>query len=202
MNKIRNEKQTRKGLSSNIQSHTNNGEYDLKSNFRKIRLYTQKSRKKCLSHGITDSSEDFSRKKYQEYYVNSSDSIPLQTSSGNSLWNSYCRLDDKISDYKDKNETAHTDLRRELEQKINTSEDKQNERIENLENKIAKKLSKQWYCWTIAGILAMVGIWFTFSYREVSQVPKHIQSIENKIDFMEKSIHKNDNHLDSLHRKL
>lgn len=54
------------------------------------------------------------------------------------------------------------------------------------------------YCWN----LAMVGIWFTFSYREVSQVPKHIQSIENKIDFMEKSIHKNDNHLDSLHREL
>lgn len=200
MRKTRNEKKPREGLSSNFQSHNNNGEYDLERNFRKIRPYTQRIRKKNLSHGVTDSSEDFSQKRYQENYVDSSDPTPLQTSSGSSLWNSYCRLDDKISDYKDKNEAAHTDLRRELEQKINASENKQNEKIGNLENKIGTRLSKQWYRWTIVGIVAIVTIWFVFSYEEVAQVPRQIQSIESKIDFIEKNIQKNDNHLDSLHK--
>lgn len=49
MGKTRNERKLRKELSSNIQSHINNGEYDLESNFRKIRPYTQRSRKKNLS---------------------------------------------------------------------------------------------------------------------------------------------------------
>lgn len=117
MGKTRNEKKTRKGLSSNIQSYTNNGEYDLESNFRKIRPYTQRSRKKNPPHGVTDSSEDFSRKRYQENYVDSSAPTSLQTASGSAFWDSYCRLDDKISDYKEKNEVAHSDLRQELEQK-------------------------------------------------------------------------------------
>ena len=199
MGKIRTGNKTCKGLNSNIKIQTNKEEYDLKNNFRKIRPYTQRSRKKNPPHGVTDSSEDFSRKRYHENYVDSSDSVSLQTSSGNSLWDSYCRLDDKISDYKDKNETAHTDLRRELEQKIKNLEDDQKEKIENLEDKIDKKLSKQWYRYTIVGILAMISIWYTFSYNDVSQVPRQIQSIENKINFIEKKIQKYDNHLDSLH---
>ncbi len=199
MGKIRTGNKTCKGLNSNIKIQTNKEEYDLKNNFRKIRPYTQRTRKKYIYHGITDSSEDSSQKRYHENYVDSSDSVSLQTSSGNSLWDSYCRLDDKISDYKDKNETAHTDLRRELEQKIKNLEDDQKEKIENLEDKIDKKLSKQWYRYTIVGILAMISIWYTFSYNDVSQVPRQIQSIENKINFIEKKIQKYDNHLDSLH---
>lgn len=190
MGKTRKEKKPRKGLSSNIQSHTNNGEYDLESNFRKIRAYTQRTRKKNPSHSVTDSSENFNRKRYQENYIDSSDPTSLQTASGSSFWDSYCRLDDKISDYKEKNETAHANLRRELEQKINESESKQNERIGNLENKIDTKLSKQWYHWTIVGIVAIVTIWFTFSYKEVAEAPRKTQSIENKIDFIEKNIQK------------
>lgn len=208
MGKTRNEKKPRKGLSSNIQSHTNNGEYDLESNFRKIRAYTQRTRKKNPSHGVTDSSENFNRKRYQENYIDSSDPTSLQTASGSSFWDSYCRLDDKISDYKEKNEAAHSDLRQELEQKINDSENKQNERIVEinnklggLDNKIDERLSIQWYRWTIGGIVAIVTIWFVFSYKEVSQTPRQIQSIENKIDFIEKNMQKNDNHLDSLHIK-
>ena len=85
MGKTRNEKKTRKGLSSNIQSYTNNGEYDLESNFRKIRPYTQRSRKKNPPHGVTDSSEDFSRKRYQENYVDSSAPTSLQTASGSAF---------------------------------------------------------------------------------------------------------------------
>ncbi len=158
MGKKKNDKKPYKG--SNFQDHTNNGEYDLESNFRKIRPYTQRSQKKSLSHGVTDSSEEFNRKRFQENYVDSSDSTSPQTASGSPMWDSYCRLDDKISDYKDKNEAAHTDLRRELEQKINDSENKQNEKIGNLENKIDTRLSKQWYCWTIVGIVAIVTIWF------------------------------------------
>ena len=208
MGKTRNEKKTRKGLSSNIQSYTNNGEYDLESNFRKIRPYTHRSRKKNPPHGVTDSSEDFSRKRYQENYVDSSAPTSLQTASGSAFWDSYCRLDDKISDYKEKNEVAHSDLRQELEQKINISENKQNEKIGeinnklgDLDNKIDKRLSIQWYSWTIGGIVAIVTIWFIFSYKEVAETPRKIQSIENKIDFIEKNMQKRDYYLDSLYIK-
>lgn len=208
MGKTRNEKKSSKGLSSNIQRHTNNGEYDLESNFRKIRPYTQRFRKKNTSQGVTDSCEDFSRKRYQENYVDSSDPTSLQTASGSSFWDSYCRLDDKISDYKEKNEVEHSDLRQELEQKVNTLENKQNEKIGeinnklgNLDNKIEERLSIQWYHWTIVGIVAIVTIWFVFSYKEVAETPRKIQSIESKIDFMEKDMQKMDYHLDSLYIK-
>ena len=120
----------------------------------------------------------------------------------------YCRLDDKISDYKEKNEVAHSDLRQELEQKINISENKQNEKIGeinnklgDLDNKIDKRLSIQWYSWTIGGIVAIVTIWFIFSYKEVAETPRKIQSIENKIDFIEKNMQKRDYYLDSLYIK-
>ena len=88
MGKTRDDKKLYKGLSSNVQSHTNKGEYDLESNFRKIRPYTQRSRKKNSSHGVTDSSEDFSCKQYQENYVDSSDPTSLQTASGSSIMRS------------------------------------------------------------------------------------------------------------------
>lgn len=209
MGKTRDDKKLYKGLSSNVQSHTNKGEYDLESNFRKIRPYTQRSRKKNSSHGVTDSSEDFSCKQYQENYVDSSDPTSLQTASGSSFWFSYCRLDDKISDYKEKNEVAHSDLRQELEQKINNSENKQNEKIgeinnklEGLGDKIDERLSIQWYRWTIGGIVAIVTIWFVFSYKEVAEAPRKIQSIENKIDFIEKDMQERNYKLDSLHVKM
>lgn len=208
MRKTKNEKKTHKGLSSDFLGHTNKGEYDLESNFRKIRPYTQKSRKKNISHGVTDSSEDFSRKQYQENYIDSYDPTSLQATSGSSLWNSYCRLDDKISDYKEKNEAAHIDLRQELEQKIKDSESKQNEKIvefnskiEILDDKIDKRLSKQWYNWTVVGIVAIVTIWYTLSYNEVSQAPKQIQSMEYKIEFIEKNIQKEYSRLDSSYIK-
>lgn len=197
MVKKKNDKKPYKGISSNSQRYTNNGEYDLESNFRKIRPYTQKTRKKTLFHGVTDNSEEFDRKRFQENYVDSSDPTSLQTASGSSVWDSYCRLDDKISDYKDRNEAAHIDLRRELEHKINESENKQNEKIENLDNKIDTRLSKQWYHWTIGGIVAIVTVWFVFSYKEVAQAPRQIQSIENKIDYIEKNLQRDSTPLDS-----
>lgn len=130
----------------------------------------------------------------------------MQTSSGSPAWESYCRPDNKISDYKEKNEAAHTDLRRELEQKIDASEKKQNDKIGEINNnikglndKIDGRLSIQWYRWTIGGIVAIVTIWYVFSYKDVAEAPKLIQSLENKIDCIEKDMQKKDNHSDSLH---
>lgn len=188
MGKRKDDKKPRRGISSNYHSQTNKGEYDLESNFRKIKPYTQKSRKKNLSHGVTDSREEFNQKRFQENYVDSSDQTSPQTSSGSSMWEPYCRLDDKISDYKDKNEAAHTDLRRELEEKIDDLENKQNQKIDSIDSKIGTRLSIQWYYWTIGGIVAIVTVWFVLSYQEVAQAPRQIQSIENRIDNLEKNI--------------
>ena len=206
MGKTRNDKRPRKGSGPNFQSYANNGEYDLESSFRKIRPYTQKCRKKNPSQGVTDSSENISRERYKENYIDSSDQTSVQTSSGSPAWESYCRPDNKISDYKEKNEAAHTDLRRELEQKIDASEKKQNDKIGEINNnikglndKIDGRLSIQWYRWTIGGIVAIVTIWYVFSYKDVAEAPKLIQSLENKIDCIEKDMQKKDNHSDSLH---
>ena len=47
--------------------------------------------------------------------------------------------------------------------------------------------------------MAIVTIWYVFSYKDVAEAPKLIQSLENKIDCIEKDMQKKDNHSDSLH---
>ena len=74
-----------------------------------------------------------------------------------------------------------------------------NNNIKGLNDKIDGRLSIQWYRWTIGGIVAIVTIWYVFSYKDVAEAPKLIQSLENKIDCIEKDMQKKDNHSDSLH---
>ena len=158
-------------------------EYDLEKNFRKINSYNRNRKNRGKSHNnITDSKEN------EEFYSRGNGlvetphatSVPLRTGDY-TAWEPYIRLDDKITNFDTKNNQAHTDLRRELESKIKDSVKDFNEAIE-------KRLLIQWYVWTIVGLVAIVGIWYMFSYVDVHPLPKKVEDIDKRLNIVEKKM--------------
>ena len=159
-------------------------EYDLEKNIKKINSYSRSRRSgKEKSHNhITDSGE----RENVYSHINDFIEVPHEPSNpiltGNqSAWDSYTRLDDKITDFNYKNDQAHTDLRKELESKIKDS-------INDCNNAISNRLPIQWYVWTIVGLVAIVGIWYLFSYIEVHPLPSKVNDIDNRLHLIEKKI--------------
>lgn len=162
-------------------------EYDLEKNIKKINSFSRNGRHKNRSYNhITGSKEDECQLSRDGVTIESQDvsTVPLRT--GDSVWEPYTRLDDKITDFNCRNAQEHTDLRKELEAKIKESFDACNVLI-------AKCLPKQWYVWTIIGLCTIVGIWFEFSYSDICQLPKRVNEIDNRLKIIEKiDVVKND----------
>lgn len=156
---------------ANTRPSQNENEYDVSSNFKKVRQYTRqhtpsKSSTEVLNEGY-----------YRGRSVRSIDDISGQMT-GVPTWDRYDRLEDKISDFNEKNEVAHSNLRRELEDKIVSSFNKNSEDIKEVRNRIDSKLSKQWYTWTITGLVAIVTLFWTFSY---SKIVSFVDSAEKRL---------------------
>ena len=160
-------------------------EYDLERNIKRINSYSRtrrNSKDKVHSH-ITDSVERDDCSPYGNGVIETPIVSSNRQRTGDSVaWDSYVRLDDKITDFDYKNNQAHTDLRKELESKIKDS-------IKECNDAISKRLHIQWYVWTIIGLVTIVGIWYLFSYADVHPLPskvedmdKRLHSIENKIN--------------------
>lgn len=169
----------------NVSTPVVDNEYDLEKNIKRINSYSRarrNSKDKFHSH-ITDSgeSEDFSP--YRNGIIETPHVSSNRQRTGDYVaWDSYARLDDKITDFNYKNDQAHTDLRKELESKIKDS-------IKECNDAISKRLHIQWYVWTIIGLVTIVGIWYMFSYADVHPLPskvegmnKRLHAIENLID--------------------
>ena len=161
-------------------------EYDLEKNIKKINSYSRnrRSSKEKPHYHITDSGERENMNSRINDFIEAPHvpSNPILT--GNlSAWDSYTRLDDKITDFNYKNDQAHTDLRKELESKIKDS-------INDCNNAISNLLPKQWYVWTIVGLVAIVGIWYMFSYIEVHPLPSKVNDINKRLHLIEKEIDK------------
>ena len=96
-------------------------EYDLEKNIKRINSYSRNrnnNRDKSNRH-ITDSGECEGLNSHENGFIEVPHVSPSPLLTGDhAAWDSYTRLDDKITDFNYKNDQAHTDLRRELESKI------------------------------------------------------------------------------------
>lgn len=157
-------------------------EYDLEKNLKKINAYSKNNQHKNRPHDfVTDSrnlDSNNSNSKYVEPPINSS--VP-QLTGDNFAWDSYTRLESRITDFDYKNDLAHTDLRKELESKIKES-------IKDCNESIEKRLPYLWYYLTIIGLVAIVGIWYMFSYIDVHPLPRQVQEIDKRLNVIEKKV--------------
>lgn len=156
-------------------------DYDLKRSFSKISPYTRKSKRDTYSESTKSERITYPN----DSVLQSRDSMPNQTSS--LYWqNRYDRLEDKMSDFHSKNESQHSQLRLELEGKIGSTQSDINSQIKTVNEKIDKKLSIQWYIWTIVGLCAIASIWYALSYSvlisDVSTIKDNIHQLDKKID--------------------
>lgn len=142
---------------ANTRSSQKENEYDISANFRKVRPYTKRYSQSVPSTEVIN--ESYTR----ERSIRSIDDISSQTM-GVPTWERYDRLEDKISDFNEKNEAAHSNLRQELERKIESSTNNVSEKIKELKESINKKLPIQWYSWTIGALVVFVGLVYTLSY--------------------------------------
>ncbi len=171
-------------------SESAENEYNLEKNIKKINSISRKGRNRNRFYNhITDSNEDkkqlLRNDNLIEYPYTSE--MPLRTGD-NTTWNPYIRLEDKITDFNDKNNQAHTDLRKELEKKIKDSNNSLEESIKECRASIAKRLHIQWYIWTIVGLVTIVSIWYRLSYIDVHPLPQKIENINERLKNVEKKI--------------
>ena len=124
----------------------------------------------------------------QRGFVSSNSSQYEEKTTGVPSWDRYDRLEDKFSSFSDKNENDHTNLRKELEGKIEKVSDDIKDELKELRQNVEKKLSKQWYVWTIIGLVAIVGIIWALSYQEIVKIPNEVKEQEYKIDKLEDAL--------------
>lgn len=118
-------------------------DYNLQTKYNAVRRYSQLSRK-SLGSGFTESA-------YEQDFQNNApiyDDSAKQRYTG-TAFEQYAHLDDRLDSYRTQNEQQHTDLRKEFEEKLD------------------KKLSIQWYAWTVAAIVAIASLFYILSYSKV-----------------------------------
>lgn len=164
-------------------------EYDLTQSFKKVRQYSRSTKRSNYALGVTSSDEGRKSQGWNDVVTNDSaqyDNKPTDTFD----WSRYDRLEDKFTSFSNKNEEDHTALRQELEGKIDKSSKEIRDDFKDLSRKIDEKLPKQWYTWTVGGIVAMVGLIWVLSYQDVAKMPSKIDKIENRIEQIESELTK------------
>lgn len=159
----------------NGSTSTIDNEYDLEKNIKRINSYsrTRRNSKDKFHSNITDSGERDGISSYGNGVIETPHTSSSRQRTGDYVaWDSYTRLDDKITDFNYKNDQAHTDLRKELESKLKDS-------IKECNDAISKRLHIQWYVWTIIGLVTIVGIWYMFSYADVHPLPSRVEDMAN-----------------------
>ena len=147
---------------------TSQEEYDLKQSFSKLNQYR-------------------SSNNYQTVTDNERGNCPLPNNSNlpheqiygaltNAVGDTYFRLEEKISALSDKNETAHGDLRKELEGKIDKLKNDIEKRIDEI------KSAKRWLIGLIISIFVAIAGYFIFPYQIAKENQKDISTIRTIID--------------------
>ena len=161
-------------------------DYDLARSFSKVRQYSRHTRKILAIDGTCSDEEQANYS--QRGLVSSNSSQYEEKTTGAPSWDRYDRLEDKFSSFSDKNENDHTNLRMELERKIEKVSDDVKEELKELRQNVEKKLPKQWYVWTIIGLVAIVSLIWALSYREIVKIPNDVKEQEYKIDKLENEL--------------
>lgn len=193
VNKNKSKKNTSK-QSSNVH---NQGEYDLKQNFSKFNRY--------------HSSIDYQTKVDKEQVVYNPPIDSCLSSSGNGydyitnqFGDSYFRLEDKITALSDKNDTAHDNLRKDFDGKIDKVRTELEDKIKD------KKENVKWIiALGITVIVAAIG-YFVLPYQKSSKNEKEIirinerikESIKPSIDRNSYNIEKNAAEIKSNYEKI
>lgn len=164
-------------------------EYDLEKNIKRINSYSRNHNRDKSNRHITDSVECEGLNSHENGFIEVPHVSPIPLLTGDhAAWDSYTRLDDKITDFNYKNNQAHTDLRRELESKIKDVNESFSKSIKDCNDAISDRLQIQWYVWTIIGLVAIVGIWYMFSYIYVHPLPKKVEELDKRLYSIEKKI--------------
>ena len=161
-------------------------DYDLARSFSKVRQYSRHTRKNLAIDGTCSDEEQANYS--QRGLVSSNSSQYEEKTTGAPSWDRYDRLEDKFSSFSDKNENDHTNLRMELERKIEKVSDDVKEELKELRQNVEKKLPKQWYVWTIIGLVAIVSLIWALYYREIVKIPNDVKEQEYKIDKLENEL--------------
>lgn len=162
----------------NIQQ-SNDSDYDVKKNLSRISPY--RTHKKT---GDENTSSEYKNSNYRPRNISSNDILNEQITGEYSFSQQYYRLEDQISNYSDRNETAHDSLRKEFDGKI-----------DKLSDQIKEKLSTSWFKWIIGGLVAAIitigSIWFSLSYSVVLQSGNESSKKLNGLE-MESDRHSNE----------
>lgn len=170
--------------------NSNKEEYDLERNFRKVNQFSRYGLKNYREETETNQNENNS---YHYRTIKSTDgAIGTSTNSG---FLEYTRLEDQISEYSNKNESAHDNIRKDYEQKIN-----------DVSNEVKTKLSSSDFKWIIGGLLTILAVLatlvFTMSYapliQEVQDNKKKINSIDNSLNLLKSEQEHLKNDIDEL----
>ncbi len=161
--------------------------YEVASNMRRISSYRNHRNSSRIDTATIDTPV------YKQKTISSNDGYSKETTGIASL--EYMRLEDQMSDYNTKNESAHENLRNDFERKI-----------DNLSSEINNKLSISWFKWIIVGIASFVSIivtiWVTFSYNplieDVEKIVEDMKPIEKRIDQINIQIEHIQNNLKEL----
>lgn len=147
---------------------TSQEEYDLKQSFSKLNQYRSSNNYQT----VTDNEQG-------KYSLPNNSYLPHEQIYGpltNSVGDTYLRLEDKISALSDKNETAHGDLRKELEGKIDKLKIDIEKRIDEI------KSDKKWLISIVVTIILAIAGYFIFPYQKASKNREDIIEIRAIID--------------------
>lgn len=164
-------------------------EYDLQQNLKKVRPYQQRKPQRAARQTSDPSSEWGERSDNDRI----SSAVPTQetiTSSG--AWGQYTHLDDKISDFQIQNENAHIQIRKDFDAKVG-------EEVKSLREEIKSKLSIKWYTWTVAAIVAFVGLIYVLSYsgvlstqsthtNEIKDIQIEVNGVKNDVKTLQQNV--------------
>ena len=138
-------------------------EYDLKKSFSRLNKY----RSSNYYQTVTDNERD------NDSLPNNSN-LPHEQIYGaltNGVGDTYFRLEEKISALSDKNETAHGNLRKELEGKIEKLEKDIEKRIDDIRGE------KKWLIGLFITIFLTIAGYFIFPYQVANENQKEISTI-------------------------
>ena len=163
---------SKKNTSKQSSNVHNQGEYDLKQNFSKFNRY--------------HSSIDYQTKVDKEQVVyNPPIDSRLSSSNGydyitNQFGDSYFRLEDKITALSDKNDTAHDNLRKEFDGKIDKVRTELEDKIKDIIKD--KKEKVKFIITTIVAVIAAIVGYFVLPYQKSSKNEKEIIRIDTRIE--------------------
>ena len=147
---------------------TSQEEYDLKQSFSRL----NKFRSSNYDQTVTDNERG-------NRPLSNNSNLPHEQFYGaltNAVGDTYFRLEEKISALSDKNETAHGDLRKELEGKIDKLKIDIEKRIDEI------KSDKKWLIGLVVTIILAIAGYFIFPYQKASKNREDIIEIRAIID--------------------